>query len=114
MAKHAVNNIEVIPELSCRQRQILQCLIMGFHNKTIANYLHIEVVTVKMHIGVLFRKLGVTNRTEAAVRGIRLCVDGSASNLELPHRERRGRAGGGAGTDLGVRRNPPDRRNSAV
>jgi DNA-binding CsgD family transcriptional regulator len=112
MAKRVMKNIEEIPDLSCRQRQILQCLIKGFHNKTIANYLHIEVVTVKMHIGVLFRKLGVTNRTEAAVRGIKLCVDGPASNLELPHQKRR--AGGGAGTDLGVRRNPPVRRNSAM
>jgi DNA-binding CsgD family transcriptional regulator len=64
--------VQDTPSLSYRQRQILDCLIRGYHNKTIAHHLGIEVVTVKMHIGILFRKLGVSNRTEAAVRGLAL------------------------------------------
>jgi DNA-binding CsgD family transcriptional regulator len=75
MAVDAQDNPEGAPRLSARQWQILRCLIKGHHNKTIAHQLGIEVVTVKMHIGILFKKLGVTNRTEAAVRGIALCRD---------------------------------------
>lgn len=58
--------------LSKRQWQILSYLCQGFHNKTIAYHLGIEIVTVKMHIGQLFKKLRVTNRTAAAVRGVQL------------------------------------------
>jgi DNA-binding CsgD family transcriptional regulator len=61
-----------IPRLSSRQLEILACLIDGDHNKTIAHRLGIELVTVKMHVGLLFKKLGVTNRTKAAVLGLRL------------------------------------------
>ncbi|AOK28262.1 helix-turn-helix transcriptional regulator [Burkholderia singularis] len=60
------------PKLSSRQQQILIYIIRGYQNKAIAHLLGIEIVTVKMHIGVLFKKLGVRNRTTAAVRGIDL------------------------------------------
>lgn len=75
--ERGTNAVQDAPSLSFRQRQILDCIIKGYHNKTIAHHLGIEVVTVKMHIGVLFRKLGVTNRTEAAVRGLALYSDRS-------------------------------------
>ncbi|GLU34973.1 helix-turn-helix transcriptional regulator [Trinickia caryophylli] len=68
------------PKLSSRQQQILVCIIRGYQNKAIADLLGIEIVTVKMHIGILFKKLGVTNRTKAAVRGMRLI--NSASDAE--------------------------------
>lgn len=61
-----------VPKLSSRQQQILVCIIHGYQNKAIADLLGIEIVTVKMHIGILFKKLGVTNRTKAAVRGMGL------------------------------------------
>ncbi|WP_231748928.1 response regulator transcription factor [Burkholderia humptydooensis] len=63
------------PKLSSRQQQILTYIIQGYQNKAIARLLGIEIVTVKMHIGVLFKKLGVRNRTTAAVRGIDLIRD---------------------------------------
>ncbi|WP_229655887.1 response regulator transcription factor [Burkholderia pseudomallei] len=62
-------------KLSSRQQQILTYIIQGYQNKAIAHLLGIEIVTVKMHIGVLFKKLGVRNRTTAAVRGIDLIRD---------------------------------------
>lgn len=62
-------------KLSNRQLQILICIIEGCQNKVIANRLGIEIATVKMHVGVLFRKLGVSNRTSAAVRGMDLMRD---------------------------------------
>lgn len=63
------------PKLSSRQQEILSYIIQGYQNKAIADQLGIEIVTVKMHIGMLFKKLGVTNRTRAAVRGIGLIHD---------------------------------------
>jgi DNA-binding NarL/FixJ family response regulator len=40
----------------------------GVSNKEIARALGIELVTVKLHVGRIFRKLGVRNRTQAALR----------------------------------------------
>jgi DNA-binding CsgD family transcriptional regulator len=68
--KHAKDGGSQLPHLSFRQQQILHCIIKGCHNKTIAYLLGIQLVTVKMHVGLLFKKLHVTNRTEAAVLGL--------------------------------------------
>lgn len=75
--------------LSSRQHEILQYIIEGHQNKTIADLLGIELVTVKMHIGMLFKKLGVTNRTMAAVRGVELLSD--AEDAAARHYGRRHR-----------------------
>jgi DNA-binding NarL/FixJ family response regulator len=46
-------------ELTSRQRQILQLVAEGKHNKEIAEILHISVKTVEFHRGRLMEKLGV-------------------------------------------------------
>jgi DNA-binding NarL/FixJ family response regulator len=51
---------------------VLQLLVQGRSNKEIALTLGLAVGTVKIHTAVLFRKLGVTSRTAAAVAGARL------------------------------------------
>lgn len=76
--------------LSSRQHEILQYIIEGHQNKTIADLLGIELVTVKMHIGMLFKKLGVTNRTMAAVRGVELLSDAEGAGLRHYGRRHRG------------------------
>lgn len=40
---------------------------LGLTNGEVAARLHVTVHTVKFHLGAIYRKLGVTNRTEAAV-----------------------------------------------
>ncbi len=55
--------------LSARQREILALLTQGKSNKEIGQLLGLTTGTVKQHIYALFRKLGVRNRTMAAVRG---------------------------------------------
>ena len=55
--------------LSARQREILALLTQGKSNKEIGHLLGLTTGTVKQHIYALFRKLGVRNRTMAAVRG---------------------------------------------
>ena len=53
--------------LSVRQRQLLDLLIEGKSNKEIADDLKIEAGTVKQHLFVLFRKLGVNSRAKAVI-----------------------------------------------
>ena len=58
--------------LSARQRQLLDLLIEGKSNKEIASDLQIEQGTVKQHLFVLFRKLGVTSRAKAVIAAAQL------------------------------------------
>lgn len=53
--------------LSERQLEIVALLAEGKSNKEIADVLKIGYGTVKQHLFVLFRKLGVTNRTKAVL-----------------------------------------------
>lgn len=59
------------PELSEREREVLQLLIKGRSNKEIASALFISEDTVKAHLKTLFVKLDVQDRTEAAITAIR-------------------------------------------
>jgi two-component system nitrate/nitrite response regulator NarL len=56
--------------LSPRETQILRCLVGGDSNKVIANRLGTAEQTVKVHLKSLLRKIGATNRTQAAVWAI--------------------------------------------
>ena len=60
-----------VPELSVRQREILQSLTTGLTNKEIAQQLGIRRDSVEDHINTLFAKLGATNRAEAVAIALR-------------------------------------------
>jgi DNA-binding NarL/FixJ family response regulator len=62
--------------LSTREAQVLHSLAHGLSNKEIAAALGLSVGTVKTHLRHIFRKLGVSDRTSAAVAVLR----GSASS----------------------------------
>ena len=51
--------------LSRRERDVMSLLTKGSSNKEIAKELQIEAVTVALHLSSIYRKLGVTNRTQA-------------------------------------------------
>lgn len=53
--------------LSDREMQTLEQLCIGLSNKEIARNLEIQEVTVKLHVKNLLAKLGVSNRTQAAL-----------------------------------------------
>lgn len=55
-----------IPELSQRQREILESISRGLTNKEIAAQLGISLESVKSHIKVILAKLEASSRTEAA------------------------------------------------
>lgn len=54
-------------KLTGREMQALEQLCNGLSNKEIARHLKIQEVTVKLHIKNMFAKLGVSNRTQAAL-----------------------------------------------
>jgi transcriptional regulator EpsA len=54
--------------LSAREREILSSLARGSTNSDIAEALDISLFTVKNHLKRIFRKIGVSNRTQAAAR----------------------------------------------
>lgn len=57
--------------LSERELEVLQLLASGSTNDDIATALFISEKTVKSHLSSIFRKLRVTNRTQAASKAIR-------------------------------------------
>ena len=58
-------------ELTQREQEVLTLLTKGRSNKEIASDLSISEDTVKYHLKTLFTKLGVQDRTEAAISAIR-------------------------------------------
>jgi DNA-binding NarL/FixJ family response regulator len=54
------------PELSQRQREILESIARGLTNKEIATALDISLESVKSHVKVILQKLEASSRTEAA------------------------------------------------
>jgi DNA-binding NarL/FixJ family response regulator len=55
------------PELTPRQLEVLAMIGQGLSNKLIAARLEIAESTIKMHITAIFKALGVSNRTQAAI-----------------------------------------------
>ena len=57
--------------LTQREGEVLQQLACGLTNKQIAQTLHISYETVKEHVQHVLGKIGVTDRTQAAVWAVR-------------------------------------------
>jgi DNA-binding NarL/FixJ family response regulator len=57
--------------LTEREGQVLQQLANGLTNKEIAEVLHVGYETIREHIQQILRKLGVHDRTQAAVWAVR-------------------------------------------
>ena len=62
---------EPLDRLTPREREVLELIGRGFPNKRIARELEVSEKTVKAHVGHVFAKLGVTDRTQAAVVAVR-------------------------------------------
>lgn len=65
---------ELPPELPItpREAQVLRHIAFGLSNREIAQSLCISVETVKEHVQNILRKTGASDRTDAAVRAVRL------------------------------------------
>ncbi len=60
--------------LTARENDILALLAEGHSNREIAGRLFLSEKTVKAHLAAIFRKLGVTNRTQAAMAAVHMGV----------------------------------------
>lgn len=60
-----------IDSLTRRELEVLKLLSVGMYNKEVAEKLNISERTVKNHVSNIFKKLEVTDRTQAAVFAIR-------------------------------------------
>jgi len=56
-----------LQQLTKREREVLDLVVAGLNNAAIARRLFISERTVKYHIGNIYGKLGVKNRTEAVL-----------------------------------------------
>lgn len=54
--------------LSRRELEVLELTSRGLTNQRVATQLGVTIHAVKFHLAAIYRKLGVTNRTEAVVR----------------------------------------------
>ena len=62
---------EPLQQLTPREREVLELIGRGFSNKRIALELGLSEKTVKNHVGHVLAKLGVDDRTQAAVVAVR-------------------------------------------
>lgn len=62
---------DAMKALTARQRSVLKCMSEGKSNKIIAHELGMRESTVKVHVRSILKRLGATNRTEAAYRTLR-------------------------------------------
>jgi DNA-binding NarL/FixJ family response regulator len=59
---------DLFPELTEREREVLQFIARGENNSAIADQLSISLKTVRNHVSNIFSKLQVADRAEAIVR----------------------------------------------
>jgi DNA-binding NarL/FixJ family response regulator len=60
-----------LTSLTRRELEVLEMIAAGMTNAEAASRLHLSVHAIKFHLAAIYRRLGVTNRTEAAVTYLR-------------------------------------------
>ena len=63
-------------DLTQREQEVLALLVKGLSNAEIAQLLTITISTTKHHVSAIFRKLGVTSRTEAMALALEQGLNG--------------------------------------
>ncbi|MEU9169846.1 response regulator transcription factor [Streptomyces sp. NPDC048420] len=59
------------PELTRREREVVQLMADGHSNRAIADSLYLSEATIKTHLVRVYRKLGVDNRAAAVSEAVR-------------------------------------------
>ena len=94
--------------LTPREREVLGLIGRGMANKVIARELSLSEKTVKAHVSSILAKLGVTDRTQAALYAVRAGLVGRPASARRYGRD----AAGGSGEPATQRRRR-DRRPTA-
>ena len=68
----------LVASLTPRETEVLGLMAMGHDTRTMRDELFLAEVTVKKHVQSIVSKLGVSNRTQAAILGARLGLDRAA------------------------------------
>ena len=58
-----------------REREVLYWLLKGLNNKQISEKLFITNHTTKVHVASIYKKLGVSNRVQAAIKSLKLGIE---------------------------------------
>jgi len=77
MAQNQETRFKNDVRLTRRQLDVLKLLVCGKSNKQIARDLNLSEGTIKTHCMAIFKGIGVTNRTQAALRAEALVSNGS-------------------------------------
>ena len=85
-----------LEKLTPREREVLGLLTKGYPNKEIARKLELREITIKVHLKNVYRKLGVSNRTQA----VRKLMEMGAGPKSTRKRTRKtgGSGSGGSGS----------------
>ncbi len=75
-AKLAPPAVRKTSVLTAREREVLGLIVQGLTNKQIAEVLCVSQATVKTHVEHIISKLGVSDRTQAAVWAVRSGIAG--------------------------------------
>jgi len=72
---HLIRHVTMPPSplttLTPRERDVLQLIARGYSNREIARILHLTEGTVKGYVSAVLAKLGVADRTQAALCGLK-------------------------------------------
>lgn len=66
------DSLPPLVELTPRELDVLRLVSLGRSNRSIAQELSLAEVTVKKHLQSIMSKMGVSDRTQVALRGVRL------------------------------------------
>ncbi len=72
--------------LTQRETDILALLAEGKSNRDISRALFLSEKTVKAHLAAIFRKLGVTNRTQAAMAAVSMGIGPGLPSMDFAER----------------------------
>jgi DNA-binding NarL/FixJ family response regulator len=72
----SIGAADAIAQLTRREREVLELIALGHSNKRIARELEVAEKTVKTHVGHLLAKLGVADRTQAALLAVQSGLGG--------------------------------------
>ncbi|MEK6221836.1 MAG: response regulator transcription factor [Chloroflexota bacterium] len=68
LSNPAVQTNDAFPELTSREREILELISQGLNNAEIAQSLTISLKTVRNHVSNIYNKMQVTDRVQAAIQ----------------------------------------------